>query len=172
MANFKKAEIVDLLSEYNNDISLVAGFIASKAGISADNCIKAIKLKVCKLRSEYHVKRSYLKKSSLNFNERHSTWLNSLFLFPMPLNCGPSERGRPKLKFSEMSNRSQRREISNICVKHNNDSQKLLEAGTYAAKRSGDKNLSSALNNISNRPELKRELLKKSAHEALAFFFK
>jgi len=65
-----------------------------------------------------------------------------------------------------------RREISNISVHHKNDSQKLFEAVTYAAKRSGDKNLSSALNNISNRPELKRELLKKSAHEALAFFFK
>jgi len=87
---------VDLISEYNNDISLVAGFIASKAGISDDNCIKAIKLKVCKLRSEYHVKRSCLKKSSLNFNERHSTCLNSLFLFPMTLKRGPSERGRPK----------------------------------------------------------------------------
>jgi len=158
MANFKKEEIVDLLSKYNNDISLVAGFIASKSEISDDNCIKAINLKVCKLRSEYHVKRSNLKKLSLNFDERHLTWLNSLFLFPMPLKRGPSERGRPKLKFSEMSNRSQLREILNISVKHNNDSQKLLQAGTYAEKRSGDENLSSALNNISNRPELKREL--------------
>jgi len=62
MANFKKAEIVDILPEYNNDISLVAGFIALKAGISDDNCIKAIKLRVYKLRFEYHVKRSNLKK--------------------------------------------------------------------------------------------------------------
>jgi len=55
----------------------------------------------------------------------------------------------------------------------------MLEVGTYAAKRSGDENLSSALKNISNRPEnsckilgfkLERELLKKCADEALAFF--
>jgi len=41
-----------------------------------------------------------LKKSSINFNERHSNLLNLLFLFPMPLKHGPSERGRPKLKGS------------------------------------------------------------------------
>jgi len=60
----------------------MANFKKEEIEISDDNCIKAINLKVCKLRSEYHVKRSNLKKLSLNFDERHLTWLNSLFLFP------------------------------------------------------------------------------------------
>lgn len=87
--------------------------------------------------------------------------------------------GRPTLTFQEKSDRSKRRDASNISRNLNHDLQRILQACRHAAKASGDKDLYRVINEISKSPERPKKirkllekpksLTKKSPQEALAF---
>lgn len=89
--------------------------------------------------------------------------------------------GRPRIEFKTKSARSQRREVLEISTEHNHEALKLVAAGSYAAKRSGEKDLSAILRKVSKshtQPKKFRKMLntvettvikKKTPEEALSF---
>ncbi|XP_011872388.1 PREDICTED: uncharacterized protein LOC105564550 [Vollenhovia emeryi] len=125
------------------------------------------------------------------FELKNCEWLNSNFNVPtlQLINDCYNEKacynstigfGRPIKEFEDKSDRSKRREAATISAQHNHDPWRILAACRYAARRSGEKDLSSTLNELSKNPERPKkirkllnttttEIIKKTPLEALGF---
>ncbi|CAL1688643.1 unnamed protein product [Lasius platythorax] len=120
------------------------------------------------------------------FEQQNSEWLNSEFHIPIihiDINVkAPSEIriGRLSVGFNQKCKRSQRREVAEISAQCKHDPLRIIMAGRYAARQSGQKDLHMILRNILESLEHPQKygkllditaslIVKKTPEEGLAF---
>lgn len=195
MTEFTKREIFEQYSKAKNINSLI-NYILLKMNIKISDVhsdsIMYLKNAITSLKAKGSAKFQAAKRMKVRFELKNSEWLDSNFNVPTLqfINDRYNEKavsnatigfGRPVKEFEDKSDRSKRREAATISSQHNHDPCRILTACRYAARRSGEKDLSFILNELSKsqeRPGKIRKLLndnsiteirKKTPLEALGF---
>lgn len=153
---FTKREIIQQLSNKFGERGtvVVVNYILEKLNINIDfvevESLKELKRNVSVLNSKRNEKLKLANRRNDRFEFLHKDWLNSEFkLQTIDLkkfsNLTAQGPGRSSLAFCEKSERSQRRETAFISAQYDNNPDKILHACHYAARISGETDLTIVL---------------------------
>lgn len=186
MTTFTKREILKNYTDGDKDSAV--HYILNKLNIEIETLesddLNTLRRSVTTLLSRKKDKLAAANRKTERFEKQSKEWLDSTFVVPnLREKCQTfsRKRGRPNVDFSDMSNRSKRREITNISNYLKNDPFKILQAGCYAAKKNKMLDLKGILNKIvsnhENIADMKQsfqacKIRVKSAEEALSFSFR
>ncbi|XP_011858792.1 PREDICTED: uncharacterized protein LOC105556321 [Vollenhovia emeryi] len=155
-----KRKVLQLLFSVpeSNSINYVVSHILEQLNLKLSD-VDASKINVLKkaigtLRSKRNIKWKLAKRVNDRFELQNKKWLDSEFCVAY-LNSDTQSQtpqrqcsGRPSIEFNQKSNRSKRREAAQISNKNQNNPISLLMACRYAARLTGEKDLSAVLNEL------------------------
>lgn len=196
MTKFTKREILDVILQ-NNTVESGMHYIFAKLNYAEkdidDEGKKRLRALISSLRSKRNSKFQAARRILSKFEKCNAEWLDSEFKIDScqliseksaqqlvsPAHACPGP-GRPSLAFQNKSDRSKRRDASAISAELKHDPHRLLHASRYAARHSGNVDLSTILNKVVQNPEQPAKIRKlldtpqvlfrrKTPEEALAY---
>lgn len=170
MAKFTKRQILENIPP-GGDLSVTLNYILKELNICLENAcplgLQRLKAALSTLRTKRNKKLEEVHRIKKKFEQKNSGWLDSEFIVPNIKIINHNQEypsystpGRPSLPFEKKSDRSKRRQAAKISASLDHNPQKILQACRYAARYSGDKNLYSVINKISESPDQPRKLRK------------
>lgn len=163
--HFAKREILKII-ELNKEQGLDAArdYIFLKLNVNiadvTDDALKRLRVALASLKTKNKVRFNAARRIKNRYELKNSAWLDSKFEIPklttdLSLKNKITKLGRPTLSFNEKSNRSKRREAAEISTQHDNNVEKIIMAGRYAAKHSGDNDMHYILTKLSSKEQVK-----------------
>lgn len=173
---FTKRDIVDLLLNNTNNIDLVIKAITSKQDFDVesieDDQLCHLRASISTLRTKYKPKFEQVGRKRDPTYKQFADWLHTGFEVP-DFHIKEKENkswsspsvSRSRIDFKTKSTRSQRRQALEINTKHNHDASKLIAASIYAAKCSGEKDLSAILKECLEKSDTANKITKYFIYE-------
>ncbi|CAL1680805.1 unnamed protein product [Lasius platythorax] len=169
MTKFTKREILDVILR-NNTVESGMHYIFAKLNYAEkdidDEGKKRLRALISSLRSKRNSKFQVARRILSKFEKCNAEWLDSEFKIDScqliseksaqqlvsPAHACPGP-GRPSLAFQNKSDRPKRRDASAISAELKHDPHHLLHASRYAARHSGNVDLSTILNKVVQNSE-------------------
>lgn len=138
MSTFTNREILANLSD-ENDIKSGIHYILKKLNmdiqiVSAEN-LDILRISIKNLVAHKKVRFVASFRNKKRFEEKNAKWLNSPFFVPQLRTNRLDMPGRPKVDYKDMSERSKRKDISQVSNNLKNDPLRILMSVRFAAKK-------------------------------------
>lgn len=161
---FTKREVLAKCSG-ENGIDNALKFLKCKLNVnkSDDEYIRELRKCVRQLVTKKNIYFNASHRMYSRFNEKYKNWLDSKFLIPN-LVKNRNNRGRPKKEYNKMSERTKRRNITNVSTELKNNPIRILKTARFAAKKNKMDDLSNILKQILLNKDNLNDIKKKTKY--------